>query len=102
METGQGMRDLHTSKSSGQHVTLARGVTMIGRAQGNDMVLESSTVSQYHAKIITFEKTIYIQDLSSTHGTSVNGRPVHFYILRVGDTVGIGDYSFVIGGVDHT
>jgi len=96
------MINLHTAKSSGRTIILARGVTTIGRAQDNDMVLDVSTVGPYHAKIIAFDKTIYIQDLSSTHGTQVNGRAVHFHLLHVGDTVSIGDYKFVIGGVDHT
>lgn len=96
------MSDIQSSTSSDRTVILTRGVTTIGSAQGNDMVLDFSTICPHHAKIITFDKTIYIQDLSSTHGTHVNGRAVHFHLLHVGDTVGIGNYHFVIGGVDYT
>nr|MCR4610429.1 FHA domain-containing protein [Lachnospiraceae bacterium] len=41
--------------------------------EGNDCVIDSPVVSRYHAKIIREGKEVFLQDLNSTNGTSVNG-----------------------------
>jgi len=66
---------------------------VIGRSSELDMVLVEDMVSRKHAKIITDDKTVTIQDLGSTNGTFVNGvqidRPrklVNGDVVRVGET----------------
>ena len=47
---------------------------LIGRAPGNDLVLENARgVSRYHAQISYHDGKLYVRDLSSTNGTFVNG-----------------------------
>jgi pSer/pThr/pTyr-binding forkhead associated (FHA) protein len=70
----------------------------IGRADANDIVIDSPAISNSHAKIITFNKAAYIQDLGSTNGTCVNGIKNQHQRLREGDQVKIGDYIFTIAG----
>ena len=66
---------------------------VIGRSSELDMVLVEDMVSRKHAKIVTDEKTVTIEDLGSTNGTFVNGvrldRPrklVDGDLVRIGET----------------
>jgi len=88
------------SKKSPDQIILAQGSTTIGRAEGNNMVLSFKTVSSYHAKIMTFGDSAYIQDLGSTNGIIVNGRPMHSQVLHIGDSVNIGGYKFIVAGFE--
>jgi len=45
----------------------------VGRASDNDIVMEESTISRYHAKLQYEKGSWYISDLDSTHGTFLNG-----------------------------
>jgi pSer/pThr/pTyr-binding forkhead associated (FHA) protein len=67
--------------------------TTIGRDSGNDIVLESITVSRCHALLIRDAAHLLLFDLESSNGTLVNGRaaqpdePVHLVdgdIIRFG------------------
>lgn len=72
---------------------LKAGTMTVGRETGSDIWLENSTVSGYHAKIVTYFQSSYIEDLDSTNGTYVNGRRIRMHTLRVGDTIIIGPYQ---------
>ena len=73
--------------------TLIEGHTTIGRDNGNDIVLESITVSRQHALLMCDAAGVQLLDLESTNGTLVNGvqlppdAPVR---LADGDVVRIG------------
>ncbi|MBV9787002.1 MAG: FHA domain-containing protein, partial [Chloroflexi bacterium] len=55
-----------------QDIPLREEVTF-GRAQDNDVVLNESTVSPYHAKIVCDTTGCWIVDLTSANGTYVDG-----------------------------
>ncbi|HEY0602327.1 MAG TPA: FHA domain-containing protein, partial [Herpetosiphonaceae bacterium] len=55
-----------------QDIPLGVEVTF-GRAQDNDVVLNESTVSPYHAKIVCDSTGCWIVDLTSANGTYVDG-----------------------------
>src|SRR5216110_925215 len=63
---------------------------VIGRSSDLDMVLVEDMVSRKHAKIMTEERTVSIQDLGSTNGTFVNGEKVRKVELKDGDRILIG------------
>jgi pSer/pThr/pTyr-binding forkhead associated (FHA) protein len=63
---------------------------VIGRSSDLDMVLVEDMVSRKHAKIITDDKTVTIQDLGSTNGTFVNGEKVRTSEIKDGDRILIG------------
>jgi len=63
---------------------------VIGRSSDLDMVLVEDMVSRKHAKIITDDKTVSIQDLGSTNGTFVNGEKIRKVELKDGDRILIG------------
>lgn len=65
--------------------------TEIGRAPGNNLVLDDPRTSRFHAIVDREASFFIIRDLFSKNGIYVNGRKVHARALRSGDTVMIGD-----------
>ncbi len=63
---------------------------VIGRSSDLDMVLVEDMVSRKHAKIVTDDKAVSIQDLGSTNGTFVNGEKIRKVELKDGDRILIG------------
>ena len=76
---------------------LKPGTVTIGRKPDNDFHLEDATVSGHHAKIVTYFQSSYIEDLSSTNGTFVNGRRVRMHTLHGGDIISIGKFELQFG-----
>ncbi len=63
----------------------------IGRSLDNDLVLDESSVSRYHAQIRNSGKGLVIVDLESLNGTQVNGIRISGKArLRHGDEILIG------------
>lgn len=81
-------------------IILSQGILTVGRADYNDLVIDSPAISHHHAKIITFNRTAYIEDMGSTNGTKVNGIKKQHQRLREGDQVTVGDYTFTIIGFE--
>lgn len=63
---------------------------IIGRSSDLDMVLVEDMVSRKHAKVVTSENHVVIQDLGSTNGTFVNGEKIKKARLKEGDRILVG------------
>jgi pSer/pThr/pTyr-binding forkhead associated (FHA) protein len=63
---------------------------VVGRSSDLDMVLVEDMVSRKHAKIVTDDRSVSIQDLGSTNGTFVNGEKIRTIRLKEGDRILIG------------
>jgi len=63
---------------------------LIGRVAGCDAVIDDSKASRRHARIIVEAGVVEIEDLGSSNGTLLNGKPVTRRLLRAGDQVQIG------------
>jgi hypothetical protein len=75
----------------GQHFDLSGDYMTIGRSSSNDIVLTDPTVSRTHASLGKRDGDLYIQDLGSSTGTTVNGRKVTgAHPLRSGDVITVG------------
>lgn len=84
--------DLATGGS--QDFKLTRDEMTIGRYEYCEIVLESTSVSRHHARIVRHSDGYYLEDLNSINGTYVNreridapqrlndGDEIHFYKLR--------------------
>lgn len=70
--------------------TDADAVVTLGRALDNDIILATATVSRHHARLVPRGGVWLVEDLASTHGTSVNGRAVTTGLLRPGDVLALG------------
>jgi VWFA-related protein len=73
-------------------------VTHVGRAEENDLVLDSPLVSRRHARIERDGEEYRVIDQGSAHGTFVNERRVEEALLRVGDVVRFADRAFRFSG----
>jgi pSer/pThr/pTyr-binding forkhead associated (FHA) protein len=76
------------------HHKLNGGVTTLGRSSGNDILIDSVSVSRYHARIVIDSEGVTLIDLQSTNGCSVNGRRVSRQAITDRDVVSIGDAKF--------
>ncbi|MGW2631736.1 FHA domain-containing protein [Streptomyces chattanoogensis] len=74
----------------------AARTTRIGRARGNDLVVDDLAVSRRHAELRTGPDGYEIVDLGSHNGTYLNGRPVTRALVAPGDIIGIGHSAFVL------
>jgi pSer/pThr/pTyr-binding forkhead associated (FHA) protein len=67
---------VHTDGSEPTRVVLPPGEDVIGREPGVDILVEANLVSRSHARLtINFDHAL-IEDLGSSNGTFVNGKPV--------------------------
>lgn len=82
---------LMTALGQTRQVMLPRHETRIGRAETNDIVLDTGRVSRMHATISVDDAFVTITDLGSKNGTYVNGERVDTQTLAHGDTIKIGD-----------
>ncbi len=83
---------------AGTVIALRSGKTRIGSLDENDLTLNSSTVSRYHAEITSRGRRAQIQDLGSKNGIRVNGKPVRESPLQAGDRIEIADIELVYEG----
>lgn len=70
------------------------GPVIVGRNPGADIVIAASYVSGRHARFTLMGQNLFVEDLSSTNGTSVNGQPIFEPCgLKDKDVVTIGDVA---------
>ena len=68
--------------------------TTIGRTPDNDIQIDTSFISRHHAVLLSNPDQCVVEDLNSTNGVQVNGRPVNRQALHDGDKVIIGKTEF--------
>jgi len=80
---------------------LNRPVITIGRGEGNDLVLNDSSVSRFHAVIKHSDDLVVIADRGSTNGVTVHGRRVTQETeLKNGDVACVGRYELRFEQID--
>jgi pSer/pThr/pTyr-binding forkhead associated (FHA) protein len=76
---------------TGQSAALAEGVILIGRGADCQIILDDDYVSTRHARVVSGENGIYLEDLGSTNGSYVNGQRITApTTITMSDTVRIG------------
>ncbi|HSD61667.1 MAG TPA: FHA domain-containing protein [Burkholderiales bacterium] len=76
-----------------KEIALSKERTTLGRKPDNDIHIDNLAVSGHHAVIVTILNDSFLEDLHSTNGTLVNGRPVDKHFLQNGDVIEIGKYK---------
>ena len=85
-------------ESNKKQIELVPGTLFIGRAKDNDVNFKDQIISSHHAKIVTYFDASYIEDLSSTNGTFINGKRVRMHTLHPGDEITVGHQKIVVNG----
>lgn len=75
------------------HYFLDRDRFTIGRNPENDICINSPTVSNIHAVILTMRNDHVLEDAGSTNGILVNREAVTRRILQNNDTIGLSGYE---------
>ncbi len=76
-------------------VPLRRERVTIGRRADNDVCLPNIAVSGEHAVVVTILTDSFLEDLGSTNGTLVNGKPIAKHFLRDGDLIDVGRHKLL-------
>jgi uncharacterized protein YkwD len=92
---GERVRLVSIASSPRREYSLDKARTTIGSHPSNDIVIDNTTVSRYHAAISRKSGEFDLADLSSTNGTFVNGTRVRKAVaLQRGDEVKFGSVRF--------
>jgi transcriptional regulator with GAF, ATPase, and Fis domain len=81
--------------SRGTRWELPFGRTTVGRSADSDIAIQAAGVSRRHCVFVRTSEGCTVTDLSSHNGTLVNGTPVSERALVSGDTISIGEATFL-------
>ena len=71
-----------------------RGPVIVGRSPSADIVIGAGYVSARHARFSLMGENLFVEDLGSTNGTTVNGQSISDPVsLNENDVVTVGDVS---------
>jgi adenylate cyclase len=80
---------------------LAKPVITLGRGNANDLVLNDSSVSRFHAVIKLRDNAVFIADRGSTNGILLRDEKINQETeLKNGDTATVGRYTLRLENVD--
>jgi pSer/pThr/pTyr-binding forkhead associated (FHA) protein len=83
-----------------QRLALAKDRIVIGRSAESDVRIDHAGVSRSHAAITTKAGAVTIEDLHSSNGTLLNGKPTRAAALHNGDVVQVGSFSLHVAFAD--
>nr|WTC14214.1 FHA domain-containing protein [Streptomyces anthocyanicus] len=84
-----------TGPFAGQSVVLGDAPLTFGRKSDNDVIIVSVSASRQHAEILAEDGAYVLHDRDSRNGTYVNDERVARQRLSPGDTIRIGDETFL-------
>ena len=72
---------------------IQKSAIVVGRAPGNEIVVDNLAVSGSHARIYVEEGKFVLEDLNSLNGTFLNGQRIRKSVLKQGDQIAIGKHT---------
>ncbi|MFB6264502.1 MAG: sigma 54-interacting transcriptional regulator, partial [Bradymonadaceae bacterium] len=81
--------------------TVDAATVTIGAAEDNELVLDDSTVSRHHCRIVQRDERYLVEDTGSTNGTFIDGVEVEEAFLEPGSTLSVGNTRIEIHPVDE-
>jgi pSer/pThr/pTyr-binding forkhead associated (FHA) protein len=76
-----------------KEIPLKKPSISIGRAPGNDVVIDNLAVSGHHAKLLVESGRFLVEDLNSLNGTFLNNQRIRRSPLKDGDEILIGKHT---------
>lgn len=107
VSAGSGQRYRVLYQKSGQAwktMVLPEREMIIGRGEDVDLFIDGEEVSRHHAVLTVADGKLVLRDLNSTNGTILEGvqlAPGKEALVRVGQTIQIGEFNFQIELVDE-
>lgn len=84
-------------EARGQVLVVGELPAVVGRSEDADLTLVDDTVSRRHARLDGDRSAVFLADLGSSNGTTLNGNPsAGDLLLRDGDIVGFGSASVLV------
>jgi pSer/pThr/pTyr-binding forkhead associated (FHA) protein len=77
-------------------VEIPPGRSIVGRGEDCAVVLADQEVSRHHAALIVDGRDVYVEDLGSANGTTIDGAPVERAELGDGQVLAIGQVRIVL------
>jgi ABC-type multidrug transport system ATPase subunit/pSer/pThr/pTyr-binding forkhead associated (FHA) protein len=87
-------KDAAHKTSDAHSISITDAETILGRDPSSSIHLDHPRISWHHARITCKGNRLFLQDLSSTNGTFLNGRKVAHAELVPGDTISLASFSF--------
>lgn len=76
---------------------LPEGLTHLGRADENDIVLSGDLVSRRHSRITVRGDSVTVEDLGSRNGCKINHQPIQGIApIKAGDIVQVGENALAV------
>src|SRR5690349_2635719 len=70
--------------------------TTIGRVEDNTFQIAEPSVSSHHCEVLLKGADVVIKDLNSTNGTFINGEKISESVLKVGQTLRLGQIELAL------
>ncbi len=74
-------------------ITITRDVTVVGRKEYCDVVIDHHSLSKRHAVVVKTDGLLVIRDLATTNGTKVKGQRIRWAALLPDDRLTLGGYK---------
>lgn len=90
---------VHAGPLAGKGYPIASNVITFGRDPENNISWDDAQVSRNHARITRRGNELVLEDLGSTNGTLVNGKPITGpHVLQPADIISVGSSVFGVKG----
>ena len=81
--------------TGGDPISISRDLTLVGRKSGLcDLVIDRASISKLHCLLVKTDGLLFVRDLGSTNGTTVNGQRVTRGALLPGDELAFASVRF--------
>lgn len=81
--------------TGGDPIPISQDLTLVGRRSGLcDLVIDRTSISKLHCLLVKTDGLLFVRDLGSTNGTTVNGQRVTRGALLPGDELAFASVKF--------